>query len=222
LNMGQKRSDVFQEARESLLGSLADAVANFDRGQRAADQERRPPNPASEDRGDFLQEVLELNVQYLNQLARLGSSYSIVASRTLEKLYDYFGPQSDEETPGQGPSANPILRIATGEVRHVTVELCNPNSFSVDFELVVELLGRPKASPDVASFAWSGEFRGARQFFLLPKETLRLNLSVRVLEKMRLDRRYRMGVRVAHVLTPGDPRAIAIDPATISIKRVQR
>ena len=49
--------------------------------------------------GDFLHDFFHLNVQYLNQLARLGSSYSIVGARALERIYEWAQPPDEVDPP---------------------------------------------------------------------------------------------------------------------------
>src|SRR5450432_3260317 len=127
--MAQKRLDQFEDARETALDALADAVQHLHRQQERTETttgHEDEDEPSSEDQGDFAQDFLDLNVQYLNQLARLGSSYSIVASRTLEKLYDYFAPKEPTESPAARAKRDaPLIVGRAPDTRHFSVKVRN-------------------------------------------------------------------------------------------------
>jgi hypothetical protein len=84
---------LFEESREALLEALAGAVEAHDRlrpfARETSDNERE-----ESDDSDFLYDLARLNVQYLNQLARVGSNYAILGSRILEGVYEKVMPKA--------------------------------------------------------------------------------------------------------------------------------
>jgi hypothetical protein len=98
---------LFGESREALLELVASAVESYHR-QRGAVEKSVPESFEEDeaDQGDFLHDFLHLNVDYLNRLARLGSNYSIVGARALERLYEWAQP----------PAVENHLSGATGKV----------------------------------------------------------------------------------------------------------
>jgi hypothetical protein len=88
---------LFGESREALLDLVASAVESYHR-QRVAVEKSTPESFDEDeaDQGDFLHDFLHLNVDYLNRLARLGSNYSIVGARALERLYEWAQPPAVE------------------------------------------------------------------------------------------------------------------------------
>lgn len=114
---------LFDESREALLELVASGVEAYYR-QRTALEKTLPEVPEEDEpgEGDFLHDFINLNVQYLNQLARLGSSYSIVGARALERLYEWAQP----------PERDNRLQGKAGEhVRYpFTVE--NPTRYDVN------------------------------------------------------------------------------------------
>ena len=90
-----------EDTRESLLNLAADAVSELHRHKSKLDDETSEagdePTPSRES-GDFIYDFARLNLQYLNQLASLGSNYSALGARALEKVHSYFlaGPKHDE------------------------------------------------------------------------------------------------------------------------------
>jgi hypothetical protein len=113
-----------EDARESLLNVVADAVSELHRSKiRLGDDVEEHDESASRERdnGDFLYDFTRLNLQYLNQLANLGSNYSALGARALEKIHDYFrdGPEHDEQAE---------LTVAGNEPTHVTLRVENPFS----------------------------------------------------------------------------------------------
>jgi len=102
--------DLLDQSREAVLKTLADAIENYH--ERKSTLDRAQPKAARDhapQEGDFLYDFLRLNVQYLNQFARLGSNYSIIASRALEKLYGYC-------VPNEQPARQSSRTGATGDL----------------------------------------------------------------------------------------------------------
>lgn len=88
---------LFDESREALLELVASGVEAYYRQRTAL--EKTLPDVLPEDepsKGDFLHDFVSLNVQYLNQLARLGSNYSILGARALERIYSWMQPPEPE------------------------------------------------------------------------------------------------------------------------------
>jgi hypothetical protein len=82
---------LLEDTRDGMLDAIADAIENHKRNKSSVEKASPRGLPVqSPQEGDFLYDFLRLNVQYVNQLARLGSSYSIIASRALERMYDRF------------------------------------------------------------------------------------------------------------------------------------
>lgn len=150
--MAQKRLEQFEDARDTALDALADAVQHLHRQKERTEKttgDEDEDEPSSEDEGDFAQDFLDLNVQYLNQLANLGSSYSIVASRTLEKLYDYFAPK--EPTEGTAKRAKRDAPLIVGralDTRHFLVKIRNKTGQKQKAQLRLHC----STAPNAASF----------------------------------------------------------------------
>ncbi|MDQ2642688.1 MAG: hypothetical protein M3020_02650 [Myxococcota bacterium] len=137
--MATKPRNTLQDSRDSLLEILADTIQNFEQGRPKGNTRRRSSPPERGEEADFLQDLIQLNVQYLNQVARLGSNYSIVACRALERVYDYFGP-SEEELESEQPESKrdePTLVGLEDEVRVLRVTLKNPRPRKVEFQLSI-------------------------------------------------------------------------------------
>ena len=141
--------ELFEDSREVLLDALADAIDRYDQGRsKLADDTAECGSPEETQEGDFLYDFTRLNLQYLNHMARLGSNYSIVAGRVLEKLYDQFVPKAEpEERP---------LRVVSGvegERKRVRITITNPSAAATSFSLGlrreagVEAWLRPDAPP---------------------------------------------------------------------------
>jgi hypothetical protein len=89
------------DLRGSLLNLVAGTLDGVVRARAQKGREAAPddlPTGAPGD-GDFLYDLLRINVQYVNQLARLGSNYSILAARALERFYDAWQPVMGDEEP---------------------------------------------------------------------------------------------------------------------------
>ena len=103
---------LFGRSREELLDALADGIERVHLEKKKLEKQvkagsKRTKQAGSDtdaaegpEQGDFLYDFVRMNIDYLNQMARLGSSYSVVAGRVLEKLYDRFAPREDLEDSG--------------------------------------------------------------------------------------------------------------------------
>jgi hypothetical protein len=130
-------AELFEQSRQAVLEALADAIETYhDHKSRLErlDPDRVPSRAPHE--GDFLYDFLRLNVQYLNQFARLGSSYSIIGSRVLERLYSYCVP-GEKTRPRAGRGAivrrdgGPVLSGSRGLKIRATIPLKNDSGRSV-------------------------------------------------------------------------------------------
>lgn len=90
--------DVRGSLVELVAGTLESLARQRSTLRRAEDDDDLPGHAPQQ--GDFLYDFMRLNVQYVNQLARLGSNYSIIAARALERVYDHFQPLAADEGPG--------------------------------------------------------------------------------------------------------------------------
>lgn len=109
-----------EEARESLLNVVADAVSELHRSKRKLDEgDDDDGSTYEESSGDFLYDFTRLNLQYLNQLAGLGSSYSALGARVLDKLHGYFSERPEHEEAAE-------LTVTDREQTRVTLRLQNP------------------------------------------------------------------------------------------------
>jgi len=84
---------LFDEGRDALLDLVASGVEAYYRQRTSLEKtlpEVEPEEEAGE--GDFLHDFVSLNVGYLNQLARIGSNYSILGARALERVYEWMQP----------------------------------------------------------------------------------------------------------------------------------
>jgi len=107
-----------------LVDAFASLIEGYRRTKRASARLDPDPVPTQESQaGDFLQDFLRLNVQYVNQVARLGSNYSIVAARALERLYDYVAPDLEDET-DDGPA---VYEGASGTLVTLRLPVENPH-----------------------------------------------------------------------------------------------
>ena len=118
-------------ARASMVDLIATALEGVQRHAAAA-AKFTPEKPASSDSqgSDFLYDFARMHVQYINQLARLGSNYSIVAARALERFYDYCVPQEEE-----GPPLPIELEAKANERVVVRIPVENTFDEDADFEL---------------------------------------------------------------------------------------
>src|SRR5277367_6766264 len=106
--MGQGDHDILEHTRRAAIRSAGTYLETLDRARRSradADGGSRPFARAvaragqRPDRLEVLFEVLRLNANYLNQLAKLGERHGDVAHRTLEHLYSMIAPsRSDPAT----------------------------------------------------------------------------------------------------------------------------
>ncbi|HLV65549.1 MAG TPA: hypothetical protein VKY73_07040 [Polyangiaceae bacterium] len=130
--MAKTPGDTLEDARTTALDLLADGFESLDRLRRARRRRAAPPEPTPElDSGDFLADFLQLHLQYLNRLAGLGSSYSILASRLLERVYDRCVGRALAE-----PVKPRAVSGVAGERRRVRVVAENLASRRVSFRVV--------------------------------------------------------------------------------------
>jgi hypothetical protein len=112
-------AELFGRSREELLDALADGIERVHLEKQKLEKQVKAGSKRTkrtdseteaaqgEEQGDFLYDFVRMNIDYLNQMARLGSSYSVVAGRALEKLYDRFAPREDLDGSGApGPNAS--------------------------------------------------------------------------------------------------------------------
>jgi hypothetical protein len=80
------RKSLWNEMRNTSLEVVA---AYADSYQRLGSQEDRcaHPCPPAAPRGDFLYDLVRMQLSHLNELARLGAAYSFIPARILERLY---------------------------------------------------------------------------------------------------------------------------------------
>jgi hypothetical protein len=101
---------LLEDTRDGILEAVADAIENHQRYKSSIEKATPVGLPVrGAPQGDFLYDFLRLNVQYMNQIARLGSSYSIIASRALEKMYERFMPRDNGRDAPKPEKADPAL-----------------------------------------------------------------------------------------------------------------
>ena len=120
-----------EDVRESMLNAAADAIAQLHRHKLKFDVPEAPPAP-DDNNGDFLYDFARLNLQYLNQLASLGSNYSALGARVLEKVHDYWaGPEKHdaaaEMTFVSGQSSNCTIKVLNPFGKRVSVSVAPPS-----------------------------------------------------------------------------------------------
>jgi hypothetical protein len=191
--------------REAPTSPVLDAVANllesFQRTKRAAG--RMSGGNGNVGRGgnsgsDFLQDFVELNVQYLNQMARLSSNYSIVAARALEKLYNYAVPP---EAPS-GPEPL-LLRGVTGE--RVVIRIPVHNTLANLCKVEVSC-GEFRTDDDQPPLDLRQEFQHPKRsrarkasFSLESDEDVEVRIGVKLDEKLVLNAEYRGLISVVRI-----------------------
>jgi hypothetical protein len=79
-------SRILEDCRKAGVSITADFIEGYAELARAKGGSCSPPP-----RSDFLYDMIHLNLSYLTQVARLGSSYSIFAYRALAALYGTYG-----------------------------------------------------------------------------------------------------------------------------------
>lgn len=208
--MAQKRLDQFEDARDTALDALADAVQHLHRQQERTEKttgDEDEDEPRSGDEGDFAQDFLDLNVQYLNQLARLGSSYSVVASRTLEKLYDHFAPKEPTESTAKRAKRDaPLIVGRARDTRHFLVKVRNKTGQMQNTQLT---LGG--SAVGAASFV-----RGAASLNieLFPRE--RLTIECRIdFQSLEAGKTHELSL----ALVPNDDELFELSPTVLLLKR---
>jgi hypothetical protein len=178
---------LFTENRTAVLDLIASGVEAYYRQRTALEKTLPEPLDESEeekDGGDFLHDFLHLNVQYLNQLARLGSSYSVVGARALERIYEWAQPPDAVDASDEGNrlsgSAGEELMFAF----HVT------NEGTSNAEARVACVGFPaerKGEDPLFHF----EFMPSESFRIGAKKTQEVAVQYRVPSKLKANVEYR-------------------------------
>jgi hypothetical protein len=120
------------QTRTSLVHLVADAIGELHRGKSTSAPPVAVFHEEESERGDFLYDFTRLNLQYLNQLASLGSSYSAVGARLLEGIHErWLGRRLDEVAAE--------LTIAGELPTHCAVQIPNPLNTKAKISL-----GRPQ------------------------------------------------------------------------------
>jgi len=134
---------VFDEVREASLEFAASAaevyagtVGRCDCGQSScrACRAHRAARTDCRTGGDFLADLIRLQVSYLSQLARMSSSYSGLVTRAVGSLYDAVTPSAP--APSTAPKSEVLLVGAPGDRASATFNV--RNSLADDEELLVE------------------------------------------------------------------------------------
>jgi hypothetical protein len=134
---------VFDEVREASLEFAASAaevyagtVGRCDCGMSGCKACRAHRTARSDCRtgGDFLADLIRLQVSYLSQLARMSSSYSGLVTRAVGSLYDAVAPSPPP--PSAAPKSEVLLVGGPGHTASATFSV--RNSLPDDEELVVE------------------------------------------------------------------------------------
>jgi hypothetical protein len=118
---------VMNDWRETTLDFAASAAEGYASwanpcgcGQQGCARCSYALGPHSRGSGDFLADWIRLNVEYMSQVARLGSAYTFWATRVLDRIYSDFGRYDD-----RGPLAVAELafegRMGSGASREATV-----------------------------------------------------------------------------------------------------
>jgi hypothetical protein len=142
---GGKWSEQLDEVREAFLDFAASSAESYAKWTHAGCGDCRRPGcgdcfPATSCRseGDFLSDVVRLNLNYVSQLARMGSAYSFLATRVLDRFYDRYAPRAAYE-----PGASSCEPTAPCEVRlvgraHLSTCLTVTNSLSTSGKFSIE------------------------------------------------------------------------------------
>jgi hypothetical protein len=162
-----------------LVDAFASLVEGYQRAKKASSRLDPDPAPPSPQAGDFLQDFLRLNVQYVNQVARLGSNYSIIAARALERLYDYVAPNLDEAD--AGPT---VYEAITGEFVTLRLPVENPHlePCSIEVSCSEFRLEQDEHGPRIEIEFQHPKRSRARQirFELKPDECIEVRLGIKM------------------------------------------
>lgn len=123
--------DNVREAILELGASCAESYSKWSRGGcgcRRAGCSRCFPAASCRSEGDFLSDVVRLNLSYVSQLARLGSAYSSLATRALDRLYSCYEPAPFDAAPA-GSSPCEIRLAGSGDgTLNSALTVANPSS----------------------------------------------------------------------------------------------
>lgn len=166
-----------------LVDAFASLVEGYQRVKKSAGGSSPASTPPSSQAGDFLTDFLRLNVQYVNQVARLGSNYSIVAARALERLYDYVVPDSEESEPG--PT---VYEGASGDLVTIRLPIDNPHLETCTIEIgcgEFQLENDESVPQFEITFQHPKRSRGRQmRFELKPDEHIEARLAIKISKAM--------------------------------------
>jgi hypothetical protein len=225
--MGMKpQSHWAEQSRDRLLNGLADAIENHHRQKRRLESEVDPPI-TSDDNGDFLRDFVHLNVEYMNRLARLGSNYSIIASRALERIYEFLVPNDEDTAPpshvetdtGIGESAQQSIRISNSSKQDVTF-FVRCSRFQPQPPHVASAPSTLK--PKVAFRYGPCAITPKTHLTIGPQATLELSFSVELDPTAQRGVTYRAKLRAIDPATREPAKHLTISPTTISVRWPER
>lgn len=124
----KRRNSPFEQARDSFLTLLASGVESVQRTRSKFENADDLSSSKSAPKGDFLLDFTRLHIEYLNQLAKLGSNYSLVAASTLERLYERYVPAQEPDEPGMQ-----LLEGATHDLVTVCIAVENETDRTAEF-----------------------------------------------------------------------------------------
>lgn len=204
-----------EDLRDTSLEIVATMAENFDRGRRARDRcdrderDRRDRTHCDREspRGDFLYDYVRLNLRYLNELACLGTAYSAIPARMLERLYaravcpPECAPCDDDEPRGQTRIAGPGDRVTfnvklsqrckgrqTAHVAEFWFKDVKTGKRSDDFEITLSVDG--------------SEYEAGSEIELEPNETASLAIHVTVPEDVPEGRTFKARLNVVFSDSP--------------------
>jgi hypothetical protein len=181
------RRKIDSTTRGSVLDMLGGVLEGLHRDRSTLGQsDEELPN--SRPQSDFLTDFLRLNVQYVNQLARLGSNYSVVAARALERLYDYWQPLSESEVPD-------AIRLEAVEQETVVARIWVENETDEDLSYTVSTTEFKVEDEAVGLFS---ELKPAYQH---PKRSRARSITLRVEANQRVE--VRLALVISKVLVLG-------------------
>lgn len=219
----KRQSYWLEQSRGSLLDSLADAIENHHKQRRKLETEVDPAVGATDSDGDFLHDFMHLNVQYLNHLARLGSNYSIIASRALERLYDHWVPQDEI-----GDPPTPVVtETGAAESGVQAIRLTNEGEGELRFTIrcsefrVMGPFDQSAVEPPTVMFRYGPcLIAPATHLVIAPRSTLELSLCVELSSSAIRGATYTTQVTVLPV-APGQA-VPEVTPASVSVRRPER
>jgi len=198
---------LFEETRDTTLELVANAAEGYYRVRRSLYDDGscgRDGAPA----GDFIYDYARVSLQYLNELARLGSAYTLLPARMLERLCAAtLGP------PTGGPCRTPegVKCAEPGETVKYTSTLKNACSEEQGVRIFVspfkdgngnEIGAAPKLS------IGGVDYNAGDRIVLPARESKKLSVSIEVPANARQKRIYR--ARVTAAFEDSDPATIIL------------